>query len=265
MKKDRIDNLMIERGFARDKKEALSLIMSGVIYIDNFKVDTVGEKVDVNANIISKSKNKHYVSRGGYKLEKALQEFKIDLTNKNVIDIGSSTGGFTDCSLKHGAANVIALDVGTNQLDYQLRKNEQVYVLENTNIKDLNNIELPFNIDIAVSDVSFISLVHVFNAIDQVGINEMIALIKPQFEVNKDIAEFNNGIVNDKVIHNEVITNLLLKVSKFGYKLHNITYSPVRGGRNGNIEYCAYFSKNESEFNNESIIKCIDEAFEELM
>ncbi|MFV0396063.1 MAG: TlyA family RNA methyltransferase [Coprobacillaceae bacterium] len=245
MAKERIDVLLVEKGFFSSREQAKRAIMAGIVHDDYDIIDKPGTKIDVNSNLHVKGEVMPYVSRGGLKLEKALKEFSISPDNELVVDIGSSTGGFTDCALQHGAKKVYAIDVGTNQLVWKLRNDDRVIVKEKTNFryatKEMFEEGIPTFVTI---DVSFISLMHIFKALTQIvsdGI-PIIALIKPQFEAGKDEIG-KKGIIKDKKVHCKVIE----KVRTFGNEenliLEQLTYSPITGGE-GNIEFLGLFIKN---------------------
>jgi 23S rRNA (cytidine1920-2'-O)/16S rRNA (cytidine1409-2'-O)-methyltransferase len=242
--KERIDVLLVEKGFFSSREQAKRAIMAGIVRDDYDIIDKPGTKIDVNSNLFVKGDIMPYVSRGGLKLEKALQVFPISIINKIVADVGSSTGGFTDCALQNGATLVYAIDVGTNQLVWKLRNNPNVIVKEKTNFryatKELFEKGIPNFVTI---DVSFISLVHIFKALAQI-VDEgtpVVALIKPQFEAGKEEVG-KKGIVKDKQVHSKVITNVMNFAKEDGFSLQQVTYSPITGGE-GNIEFLGLFVK----------------------
>lgn len=245
MTKERIDILLVEKGFFSSREQAKRAIMAGIVRDDYDIIDKPGTKIDIASNLFVKGNVMPYVSRGGLKLEKALQNFSISIKDCLVADIGSSTGGFTDCALQHGAKLVYAIDVGTNQLVWQLRNDPRVIVKEKTNFryatKELFEQGIPTFVTI---DVSFISLSHIFKPLAQV-VNEetpVVALIKPQFEAGKeDVGK--KGIVKDKAIHLRVIKKVIAFSDKENFKIQQLTYSPITGGE-GNIEFLALFVKN---------------------
>lgn len=248
MKKERIDVLLVEQGFFDSREKAKRSVMAGLVYDEHGRVDKPGQKVSLDAKIIVKGNTLRYVSRGGLKLEKALEHFKINLEQRIMLDIGSSTGGFTDCALQHGAKQVYALDVGTNQLVWKLRNDERVIVMEQTNFryakKEMFNQGIP---DFASIDVSFISLKLIFpplaNILSPDG--EFVALIKPQFEAGKEQVG-KHGIVRDPQVHLEVIEKVTHYASENGFFLHHLSFSPITGGE-GNIEFLAHFKKIPSQ------------------
>lgn len=267
MKKIRIDEWLVSHDYYLTTDEAMRAIMAGLIFNDNIRIDTAGEKINPQtAKIRVKDKRKKYVSRGGFKLEKAIIDFNLNLSNVIHLDIGSSTGGFTDCALKNGADHVYALDVGTNQLDYRLRIHPDVTVMEQTNFrhvsKDLFN-PVPNFITI---DVSFISLSVILNKLVEIVDDgaEIIALIKPQFEARYEYVD--NGIVNDQTEHIYVINEIANLSKDLGIEVKAITFSPITGHK-GNIEYLIYGKYNNAtnitatEWNNNAITKVVTEAF----
>ncbi|RXK19332.1 TlyA family RNA methyltransferase [Macrococcus sp. DPC7161] len=270
MKKIRIDQLLVDLEYYQTADEAKRAIMAGLIFDDNIRIDTAGEKVDpLKVKLRIKDKRKKYVSRGGYKLEKAINYFGIQLNDKILLDIGSSTGGFTDCALKYGAQKSYALDVGTNQLAYQLRVDPRVTVMEQTNFRFVEKSQFNPLPNFVSIDVSFISLKLIFNQlvnIIQSGC-EVVALIKPQFEVEKSI-ELEKGIVTQPEDHIYVIDHLLEYVRNKDFVINDLTHSPIKGGK-GNIEYLLYLTynknkndhKNNTTFSAENIVKI---AFQEL-
>lgn len=243
MEKKRIDVLLVEQGFFDSRERAKRAVMAGLVHDDHDRIDKPGTKVPVDSHLYVKGSVMPYVSRGGLKLEKALKVFDIDMKDKIMVDIGSSTGGFTDCALQNGAKLVYAVDVGTNQLVWKLRNDPRVIVKEKTNFryatKKLFEYDLP---TIATIDVSFISLKHIFEALKNIlsDGNEIVALIKPQFEAGKeDVGK--KGIVKDQNVHIRVIENVINYASEDGFVLQNLSFSPITGGE-GNIEFLAYFT-----------------------
>lgn len=245
MAKERIDVLLVEKGFCDSREKAKRLIMAGLVRDDYDIIDKPGTKIDVDSNLFVKGDLFPYVSRGGLKLEKALHEFNLSITNKIMVDIGSSTGGFTDCALQNGVSLVYAIDVGTNQLVWKLRNDPRVEVLEQTNFryatKELFTRGIP---DFASIDVSFISLKHIFHPLKDI-LNDgdtIVALIKPQFEAGKEEVG-KKGIIKDKAVHINVIKKVIEYGNKEGLLLQELTYSPITGGQ-GNIEFLGLFVKN---------------------
>lgn len=261
---NRLDIELVKRGFVRSRTKAQELIKGRYVLCNNKIVDKNSIYVsDADEIKILANDSLKYVSKGGVKLEKAIREFNLCFLNKNIMDIGSSTGGFTDCAIQNGAKEVIAIDVGTDVMDKNLRKNKKVKLYENTNIKDLSNI-LFKNLDYILIDVSFLSLIGVFEKIADSNIDiDVISLIKPQFECGKDIARKYKGVILNKNIHKEVIKNLVARINSLGFFLKDITFSPIKGG-DGNIEYLAYFTNKIDQNEDICISKTVDDAFKSL-
>ena len=242
MEKKRIDLLLVEQGFFDSREKAKRVIMAGIVHNDHEIIDKPGTKVPVDMELFVKGSVMPYVSRGGLKLEKALKYFDITMTDRVMVDIGSSTGGFTDCALQNKAKRVYAVDVGTNQLVWKLRNDSRVVVKEKTNFRhattDLFEYELP---NIATIDVSFISLKLIFEPLKDIlnDGDDIVALIKPQFEAGReDVGK--KGIVKDAKIHQRVIENVISYANECQFSIQNLTYSPITGGE-GNIEFLAHF------------------------
>ena len=242
MEKKRIDLLLVEQGFFDSREKAKRAIMAGIVHNDHEIIDKPGTKVPVDMELFVKGSVMPYVSRGGLKLEKALKYFDITMTDRVMVDIGSSTGGFTDCALQNKAKRVYAVDVGTNQLVWKLRNDSRVVVKEKTNFRhattDLFEYELP---NIATIDVSFISLKLIFEPLNDIlnDGDDIVALIKPQFEAGReDVGK--KGIVKDAKIHQRVIENVISYANECQFSIQNLTYSPITGGE-GNIEFLAHF------------------------
>lgn len=238
--KQRIDTLLYEKGFFESRERARAAIMAGKIRVNGDLADKPGIKVSPEASIEVLG-GLPFVSRGGLKLAKALESFKIDLTGKTVLDVGASTGGFTDCALQNGAVRVYAVDVGYGQLAWKLRSDPRVITLERTNIKNLQPEELSIKPGFITIDVSFISLGKIMPAVASVSENNAtgIALIKPQFEAGRDKVG-KKGVVRDPDTHREVISNICQMITENGWRVVDIDYSPVKGPE-GNIEYLMYF------------------------
>src|SRR5690625_2907432 len=242
MGKQRLDLLLVERGLVDNQEEAKRFIMAGTVFSEQLRLDKPGLKVDDSISITIKRKSIPYVGRGGLKLEKALTFFDIDLQNKIMVDVGSSTGGFTDCALQNGVKLSYAIDVGYNQLDWKLRNDERVIVMERTNFRyvtpDMLKEGTP---NFATIDVSFISLTLILPVLKTLleKNSDIIALIKPQFEAGRDEVG-KGGIVRDPNIHKKVLEKILTFAENEGYHVYNLTYSPITGGE-GNIEYLAHF------------------------
>ena len=235
--KERLDVLLVNNGLAESREKAKRTIMAGLVTVDGRLEDKPGSTFDIEADIKVKGQECPYVSRGGFKLEKAIKEFHISPNNCYCMDMGASTGGFTDCMLQNGAIKVYSVDVGYGQLDYKLRIDPRVVNMEKTNIRymDLNLIEEP--IDLISIDVSFISLKHMFPVCSKILSEEgvVLALVKPQFEAGKEQVG-KGGIVRDPAIHEEVINNVISYAEENGLYAHALTFSPITGTK-GNIEY----------------------------
>lgn len=245
MKNKRADELLMEQGLVETKEEALAFIMSGKVFTTKeIRILTPGEQIKSTTSLYIKGQEKKYVSRGGLKLEKALTHFDIDLKDRVVLDIGASTGGFTDVSLKNGAKKVYALDVGTNQLAWELRTNEQVIVMEQTNFR--HSVPEDFTEDrphIATIDVSFISLELIFPALHPIlkEQGEVIALIKPQFEAARNEVGAG-GIIKDPAVYERVLHQVIEYAQKESFVLKDMTLSPITGAK-GNVEFLSHFIK----------------------
>ena len=235
--KKRLDVLLYERGFFPSREKAKSSIMAGLVFVDGRLCDKAGTSVGDDASIEIKGNVCPYVSRGGLKLEKALQEFRIDLSACICLDIGASTGGFTDCMLQNGAAKVYAVDVGYGQLDWKLRTDARVVTMERVNFRYLDGQSIADRFDFVSADVSFISLKLIFPVARILMKTDalMVCLVKPQFEAGREQVG-KNGIVTDPKVHQNVLLAVLEYASDNNLSLNNITYSPVKGAK-GNIEY----------------------------
>ncbi len=243
MAKVRLDVLLVEKGLFPSREKARTAIMSRRVQIDNVVYDKAGAQVDPAANVVVTGKELPYVSRGGYKLEKALQAFALDMKGCVMADIGASTGGFTDCALQNGAAKVYAVDVGYGQLAWQLRQDERVVVLEKTNARYLTTEQIPEPLDFISIDASFISLTKLLPALLPLLRPEgmLVALIKPQFEAGKEKVG-KKGVVRDSAVHCEVIEKVIACAFALGFTVAGLDYSPIRGPE-GNIEYLLLLEK----------------------
>lgn len=243
MKKDRIDKLLHELGFASSRSKAQAMIMAGIVLVNEQRVEKPSETFAPNAAIRIKgdSPESRYVGRGGLKLEKALSEFKIDPTGYFCLDVGSSTGGFTDCLLQNGAEKVVAVDAGTNQLDWKLRSDDRVDVRENTNAREMKPEHFDQLFDLIVMDVSFISVTKIFPVFPALIKPEakIVVLIKPQFEVGKGEVG-KGGIVREPEKHERVINEVKTSAASFGLNMIEIIESPILGAE-GNKEFLALF------------------------
>ena len=244
--KERLDVLMVNNGLAASRELAKAYIMAGDVYVDGNKEDKAGTKVDVNANIELRGKVMPYVSRGGYKLEKAMEVFPVTIEGKICMDIGSSTGGFTDCMLQNGASKVYSIDVGYGQLAWKLRNDERVVCMEKTNVRYITEEQVPDKPQFASVDVSFISLTKVIPPALNVMSDDaqLVCLIKPQFEAGREKVG-KKGVVRDKKVHEEVILKIIDFAFEIGLNVIGIDFSPIKGPE-GNIEYLIMFDrKNE--------------------
>ena len=247
--KKRLDVLLTERGLAPSREKAKALIMAGIVFVDNQKEDKPGTAFPEEAVIEVRGQGLRYVSRGGLKLEKALQCFPIRLTGRVCMDIGASTGGFTDCMLQNGAAKVYAIDVGYGQLDWKLREDPRVICMEKTNFRYVKpeDLDPEWRPDFASVDVSFISLSKILPpaaAILPEGA-EMVCLIKPQFEAGREKVG-RKGVVRDPGVHAEVIEQCLRTAEENGFAVKGLTWSPIRGPE-GNIEYLMYLNRQSGQ------------------
>ncbi len=243
--KIRLDVALVEAALAESREKAKAYIMSGIVYVNNQKADKAGIMIKTEDKIEVRGSTLKYVSRGGLKLEKAMQNFGLSLENKICADIGASTGGFTDCMLQNGAAKVYAIDVGYGQLAWKLRTDERVINLERTNFRYVTSEQVPEQLDFASVDVSFISLSLILPVMYTLLKNgaEAVCLIKPQFEAGKDKVG-KKGVVRDKNIHLEVIEKIFDVILKTGFSVLNLDYSPIKGPE-GNIEYLVHIIKSE--------------------
>lgn len=260
---NRLDKELVARGLVPTRTKAQELIKNSNIKVNNKIITKTGFDISPADNIeIIDNTTLKYVSRAGLKLEKAIKDFNLDFNGKNIMDIGSSTGGFTDCSIKNGANKIIAVDVGTNLMHESLRKHSKVELYEQTNVKDLPNDKFK-DIDYITIDVSFVSLSKI---IDKIVFSEcradIIALIKPQFECGKAIADKFKGVILNQKIHLDILTSTIQMFEDFGYNLLNLTYSPITGG-DGNIEYISHFSKSATKSKTKDLKQLISSAFNE--
>lgn len=242
--KERLDVLLVSQGFAPSREKAKAIIMSGDVFVNGQREDKAGSMFDSSKAIIEvRGQQLKYVSRGGLKLEKAIQEFAIILDNNICMDIGASTGGFTDCMLKNGAAKVYSVDVGHGQLAWSLRTDERVVCMEKTNFRYLKKEDIDDELDFASVDVSFISLSKILlparRLLSKEG--EMVCLIKPQFEAGREKVG-KKGVVKEKSTHIEVIKKIFILADILGFSVKNLSYSPIKGPE-GNIEYLIHLKR----------------------
>lgn len=266
--KERIDVLLVEKGFFESREQAKRAVMAGLVYSAEMRVDKPGEKVEVDKPLTIKGATMKYVSRGGLKLEKALAVFDVKVQDKIVLDIGASTGGFTDCALQNGAAHCYALDVGYNQLAWKIRQHPQVTVMERTNFRhatpDLFINGLP---SFSTIDVSFISLTLIFPPLKQIlqDGGDVIALVKPQFEAGKDNVG-KKGVVRDAKTHVEVLQKIAAAAVAEGFTLKGMSFSPVTGGE-GNIEFLFHLiasPRPQNVFEERDFKTLVEEAHKQL-
>ena len=267
-RKERVDVLLVERGLFETREQAKRSIMAGIVYTSENRLDKPGEKILADAPLVVKGNPLKYVSRGGLKLEKALKVFNVDVSNKIILDIGSSTGGFTDCALQEGAAHCYALDVGYNQLAWKIRQDPRVTVMERTNFRhatpELFTVGQP---QFATIDVSFISLRLILPALKKIISDggDVIALVKPQFEAGKGKVG-KKGVVKEFSTHLEVLKRIAEAAFLEGYSLRGASFSPVTGGE-GNIEFLYHLSSDEIPeklFDDEMFDTLIRDAYKEL-
>ncbi|KAB3527563.1 TlyA family RNA methyltransferase [Alkaliphilus serpentinus] len=267
MEKLRLDQLLFQKGFFDSREKARRAVMAGVVYVDNQKVDKAGTKISETADIMVKENPLSYVSRGGLKLEKAIKEFSLDLTGFTCLDIGASTGGFTDCMLQKGAEKVFSIDVGYGQLDWKLRQDPRVICMERTNIRHVKAEDIGVLADFASIDVSFISLKLVLPVVKELlkESGHVVALIKPQFEAGRDRVG-KKGVVRDINVHIDVVVNIIQFAENHGFEVEGLSFSPIKGPE-GNIEYLLHLCNNnikDNQYNEEDIIQIIKESHHSL-
>ena len=246
-KKERLDVLLVDKGICTSRERAKTNIMAGLIFVDGQRVDKAGEKVSVDADIVFKGEELKYVSRGGLKLEKAMNTFGIDLTNKVCMDIGASTGGFTDCMLQNHASKVFSVDVGYGQFAWKLRTDERVVCMERTNIRYVTPEDIGVPLDFASIDVSFISLRTIMPAVKNLlgDKGEVVALIKPQFEAGREKVG-KKGVVRDIEVHLEVVNKIVNFLIENDFNVLGLSFSPIKGPE-GNRDYLVYFTKDKEK------------------
>lgn len=251
--KERLDILLVSRGLASSREKAKTMIMEGNVFVNNNREDKAGMtfpsdcQIEIHGNVLK------YVSRGGLKLEKAMNHFGIQLEGKVCMDIGASTGGFTDCMLQNGAVSVYAVDVGYGQLAWKLRQDPRVVCMEKTNIRYVTPEDIPELVDFASVDVSFISLTKVLPSVRNLLKDnaEMVCLIKPQFEAGREKVG-KKGVVKDKAVHEEVIQTVTDFALGAGFSVHRLEYSPIKGAE-GNIEYLVHLEKSNEAVKEDSV------------
>ena len=251
--KERLDVLLVKRNLAESREKAKAIIMSGNVFVEGQREDKAGTMFPDTVNIEVKGYVQKYVSRGGLKLEKAMNHFDVSLQDKVCMDVGSSTGGFTDCMLQNGACKVYAVDVGHGQLDWKLRNDPRVVCMERTNIRYVTPEDLQEPPAFISIDVAFISLTKVLEPVKNVMTEDgqVVCLIKPQFEAGREKVG-KKGVVRDKSVHEEVIEKIIAFALENGFSIHNLEYSPIKGPE-GNIEYLVYIEKDTDPKKEESV------------
>lgn len=257
----RIDVELVNKGIFESRSKAQNEIKNGIVYCNGKCINKASFDVNPSDVIEIKGEKLKYVSRGGLKLEKAIHEFNIDLHGKVLLDIGSSTGGFSDCAIQNGINEVYAIDVGSNQFDKKLRENDKIHLYENTDFRNIDKSVIS-KCDIASIDVSFISVTKLMNKLESLdNLKEIVCLIKPQFECGKDIADKYKGVPLNKEVHYKVINDVIDSFKENNFYINDLTSSPIKGG-NGNIEYLAYFrNDNKKEVN---VYDIINNTFKEM-
>lgn len=269
--KERLDVLLVNRGLAESREKAKAVIMTGNVFVNDQREDKAGQKFPEEVYIEIRGKKLKFVSRGGYKLDKAIAVFPIELKNRICMDVGSSTGGFTDCMIQNGAAFVYAVDVGTNQLAWKLRQDERVRSMEKTNIRYLTPEDIGELVDFVSIDVAFISLTKVLEPVKTLMKEgaSMVCLIKPQFEAGREKVG-KKGVVRDPAVHREVIESIISYAGSLGFTISGLDFSPIRGPE-GNIEYLLYIKKEDKNFEGisqeqeEEIRRIVEEAQEHVV
>ena len=257
--KKRLDVLLVEQGLADSREKAKAIIMSGIVYVDNNKEDKAGTTFEETSKIEVRGNTLKYVSRGGLKLEKAMNNFGVTLDGKVCMDVGASTGGFTDCMLQNGAVKVYSVDVGHGQLAWKLRNDDRVVCMEKTNIRYVTPDDIDDVIEFASIDVSFISLTKVLPAVRELMTQdgEIVCLIKPQFEAGREKVG-KKGVVRELSTHVEVVEMIVDYARANGFRTLHLSYSPIKGPE-GNIEYLLHITKDVNRDNEEFDIKALVE------
>lgn len=253
-KKERLDVLLVKRGLAQSREKAKAIIMTGNVFVKNQREDKAGSTFEEDVEIEVKGNEMKYVSRGGYKLEKAIDLWGVPLEDKTCMDVGSSTGGFTDCMLQNGASKVYAIDVGTNQLAWKLRQDDRVISMEKTNIRYVTHENVPEDIQFASIDVAFISLTKVLVPVRNLLAHDgrVVCLVKPQFEAGREKVG-KKGVVRDIKVHEEVVCNVMTYAIAIGFKILELSFSPIKGPE-GNIEYLLYIEKDTDSTDEECTV-----------
>lgn len=249
--KERLDVLLVKRSLAASREKAKAIIMSGNVYVEGQKEDKAGTMFPDTAQIEVRGNTLPYVSRGGLKLEKAMTHFGVTLEGKVCMDVGASTGGFTDCMLQNGAVKVYAIDVGHGQLDWKLRNDPRVVCMEKTNIRYVVREDIQEPAEFSSIDVSFISLTKVLGPVRELLTEdgEVVCLIKPQFEAGREKVG-KKGVVRDPAVHQEVIEKVISYSEELGFGICHLEFSPIKGPE-GNIEYLLHIRKNDAECENQ--------------
>jgi 23S rRNA (cytidine1920-2'-O)/16S rRNA (cytidine1409-2'-O)-methyltransferase len=263
--KERLDTLLVNKQLIESREKAKTLIMTGNVFVDGQREDKPGTKIEESAQIEIKGNPIPYVSRGGLKLEKAIAEFGIDLKDKVCMDVGASTGGFTDCMLQNGATKVYSIDVGYGQFAWKLRQDPRVVCMEKTNIRYVKPEQLEDKIDFTSIDVSFISLTKVLEPIKHLmkPTSELVCLIKPQFEAGREQVG-KKGVVRDQSVHEKVIHDIIEYAMSLDFSIQNLSYSPIKGPE-GNIEYLLYLGlPKQNENYGYDILKVVEKAHNKL-
>lgn len=263
--KERLDIVLVNRGFFQSRERAKSSVMAGIVYVDGQRVDKPGTGIRDDAEIFIKEDTCPYVSRGGLKLAKAIQSFQLVLEGAVAVDIGASTGGFTDCMLKNGAKKIYSIDVGYGQLDWNLRNDPRVVNMEKVNIRYLDKEKIAEKADLISIDVSFISLKLVFPVAADLLAEDgnLVCLVKPQFEAGREQVG-KKGIVKDKKVHKEVIENVIRYGQANGLYPQGLDFSPMTGAK-GNIEYLLLLNKNDSGIDYQPVIEAVVNASHEQL
>ena len=256
--KERLDVLLVEKGLAESREKAKTLIMTGNVFVAGQREDKAGTKIDRSKEIEVKSNPNPYVSRGGFKLEKAMEQYPITLTDKICMDVGASTGGFTDCMLQNGATKVYSIDVGRGQLAWKLRQDDRVVCMEKTNIRYVTPEDIEDRVAFVSIDVSFISLKKVLTPVKALMADdaEMVCLIKPQFEAGREKVG-KKGVVRDINVHKDVVKTIIRHASDLGFECLGIDYSPIKGPE-GNIEYLLYVRNSSHDQEIETFLGQVD-------
>ncbi len=262
--KERLDKELVRRGFFSSRSKAKRSIMAGEVYVEGELSDKAGNLVETGASIEVDSRRDEYVSRGGLKLESALEKFSPDLEGNLAVDVGSSTGGFTHCLLKNGVASVWAVDVGKGQLAWKLRGDERVHVMEETNARYLSAEDFPEDFDLATVDVSFISLEHILKPLRDIlkPEAEVIALVKPQFEAGPEKVQ-KGGVISDPEVHLQVLKQVRSYAEQEGFDLKGCTFSPITGKESKNLEFFFYLGPG-GDSRSLSLGDVVEEAHREL-